>query len=139
VTRSVSRTLRLVYLTGSRADYAPMRPVLRKLAAERWVDLSVLVTGMHLLPRFGRTDRLMAERLEHREIAPGPATEVQDAKRRLAFDMTQQGLDVLAHVVIARALPERGGASLVIGERLRGDRGQRGSVELRAWRHADCP
>jgi len=59
VTRSVSRTLRLVYLTGSRADYAPMRPVLRKLAAERWVDLSILVTGMHLLPRFGRTDRLI--------------------------------------------------------------------------------
>jgi GDP/UDP-N,N'-diacetylbacillosamine 2-epimerase (hydrolysing) len=59
VTRSVSRALRLVYLTGSRADYAPMRPVLRKLAAERWVDLSILVTGMHLLPRFGRTDRLI--------------------------------------------------------------------------------
>lgn len=36
-----------------------MRPVLRKLAAERWVDLSVVVTGMHLLPRFGRTDRLI--------------------------------------------------------------------------------
>lgn len=59
MTRSASRTLRIVYLSGNRADYAPMRSVLRKLASSPWADLSLIVTGTHLSERFGRTERLI--------------------------------------------------------------------------------
>ena len=60
MTRSISRTLRVLYLSGSRADYTPMRPVFRALAPARGIDLGFVVTGMHLEPRFGRTERLIA-------------------------------------------------------------------------------
>lgn len=44
---------KLIYLTGTRADFGLMRSTLRLI--DREMDLSVLVTGMHLDPRFGYT------------------------------------------------------------------------------------
>lgn len=47
----------IVYLTGSRADYGLMRPVLSRLDSDPEFDLGVIVTGMHLCERFGATVR----------------------------------------------------------------------------------
>ncbi|MBK6335518.1 MAG: hypothetical protein IPF60_07000 [Betaproteobacteria bacterium] len=45
------------------------------------------------------------------EVAPGTTAEVEDRERRAAGGVVpQQRFDVQAHVVIARALPERFGA-----------------------------
>ena len=44
---------RICYVTGSRADYGLMTPVLRHLQAEGVLQL--IVTGMHLSPAFGET------------------------------------------------------------------------------------
>lgn len=49
---SVSRR-KLIYLSGTRADFGLMQSTLRRLASV--LDLSVAVTGMHLDARYGRT------------------------------------------------------------------------------------
>jgi UDP-hydrolysing UDP-N-acetyl-D-glucosamine 2-epimerase len=48
---------RLTYLTGTRADFGVMAPILREIAASPSLELDLLVTGMHLSERFGATVR----------------------------------------------------------------------------------
>lgn len=48
---------RIAVVTGSRADYGLLRGVLTRLHAMDDIDLSVIVCGMHLVPRFGETWR----------------------------------------------------------------------------------
>ena len=62
-------------------------------------------------------DRDVAEFGERLEVAPRPAAEIENRERRLALDVLQQRLDVLAHVVIARAGPEIVGALVVVLQR----------------------
>ncbi|MFQ5809864.1 MAG: UDP-N-acetylglucosamine 2-epimerase, partial [Armatimonadota bacterium] len=45
----------ILYLTGSRADYGLMRPVLARLDSDPDFGLRLIVTGMHLSERFGST------------------------------------------------------------------------------------
>lgn len=47
---------RITYLSGTRADFGLMRPVLDSIAQSDLLDLEVVVTGMHLSERFGRTE-----------------------------------------------------------------------------------
>ncbi|MBN1844687.1 MAG: UDP-N-acetylglucosamine 2-epimerase (hydrolyzing) [Sedimentisphaerales bacterium] len=44
-------------VTGARSDYGILRPVLSAIAAHPRMELKLLVTGMHLLRRFGYTVR----------------------------------------------------------------------------------
>jgi GDP/UDP-N,N'-diacetylbacillosamine 2-epimerase (hydrolysing) len=46
---------RVLYLSGSRADYGPARRVLQAIEASDDLELGVLVTGMHLEPVHGST------------------------------------------------------------------------------------
>lgn len=48
---------RIVYVSGTRADFGLMRTALQAMAADERLDLSVLVTGMHLSDEFGGTWR----------------------------------------------------------------------------------
>ncbi|MDF1734453.1 MAG: UDP-N-acetylglucosamine 2-epimerase [Minwuia sp.] len=48
---------RVVYVTGTRADYGLMRETLRQIDAHPALDLGLFVTGMHLLPAYGETVR----------------------------------------------------------------------------------
>src|ERR1700676_4123040 len=58
---------------------------------------------------------------KHFEVAAGPAAEIQYRIRRFTLDALQQGRDVLADVVVARAFPEIFGALVVVTEREIGD------------------
>jgi UDP-hydrolysing UDP-N-acetyl-D-glucosamine 2-epimerase len=49
--------LRICVVTGSRAEYGLLYWVLHDLRAESSVDVSLIVTGMHLAPQFGMTVR----------------------------------------------------------------------------------
>lgn len=49
------RPRRLVYLSGTRADFGLMEATLRRVAATPGVDLQVAVTGMHLSAAHGNT------------------------------------------------------------------------------------
>lgn len=46
---------RICVVTGSRADYGHLEPVMRAIAAEPALRLQLVVTGAHLAPEFGRT------------------------------------------------------------------------------------
>ena len=48
-------TRRICVITGSRADYGHLQPVMAAIAAEPALILQVLVCGQHLDPRFGDT------------------------------------------------------------------------------------
>ena len=55
------------------------------------------------------------------EVAAGPAAKVQYGERRVTLDALQQCSDVLLDVMVARALPERLGAPVVVIQRATGD------------------
>lgn len=62
---------RVCYVTGTRADYGLMRRTLAAIAADPRLDLSVLVTGMHLDPAYGSTvEEICAD--GHRILAEVP-------------------------------------------------------------------
>ena len=46
---------KILYITGNRADYGFMQPVLKKIHAHPSLDLEVIVTGMHVMKEFGNT------------------------------------------------------------------------------------
>src|SRR5580658_737378 len=63
----------------------------------------------------------MAQSTKRRQIAARTTTEVEYLKGRRTADVPQQCLDVLLHIVIARAAPEFSGAFIVVIERCRRD------------------
>lgn len=46
-------------MTGTRAEYGILKPVMKAIQAERALRLQVVVTGMHLAAEFGRSARLV--------------------------------------------------------------------------------
>ena len=46
---------KVVFVTGSRGEYGVLRPVLKAIEKSRDLKLSLIATGMHLLPEFGNT------------------------------------------------------------------------------------
>lgn len=46
---------KILYVSGSRADYGLMRSVLLRLHQHPGMDLHIAATGMHLMPEFGET------------------------------------------------------------------------------------
>jgi len=51
----MSFTKKIAVVTGSRAEYDLLKGLMRLLSADKKVELSVMVTGMHLSPEFGLT------------------------------------------------------------------------------------
>lgn len=49
--------LKLIYVSGTRADYGLMREVLKRFHTDDVIDLSICVTGMHLSCLYGNTLR----------------------------------------------------------------------------------
>ena len=48
---------KIVFLTGTRADYGKLKPLMKKIEAESKFELYLFVTGMHMLSRYGSTWR----------------------------------------------------------------------------------
>jgi UDP-N-acetylglucosamine 2-epimerase (hydrolysing) len=46
---------RIVFLTGTRADFGKIKPLLQELENNEEIQLHIFVTGMHMLERFGST------------------------------------------------------------------------------------
>lgn len=56
-----SKVRKVLYISGSRADYGPARRVLKAIRAQTQFDLSLLVTSMHLDPAHGETWQEIAD------------------------------------------------------------------------------
>ena len=52
---------KILSVTGTRADYGLMRPVLRRIREDPELELAVAATGMHLMPEFGKTIDLIEQ------------------------------------------------------------------------------
>ena len=50
---SMKRTITVT--TGTRADYGILRPLLHSIKSSNKLDLKLIVTGMHLSDKFGKT------------------------------------------------------------------------------------
>src|SRR5258706_14236664 len=85
---------------------------------------AVLACQCSKLWRALETDRLVPKRAKRRQVAPWTAAEIEYANRRRPANVPQQRVDVLLYVVVARALPEVGGALVVMLDRLRADESQ---------------
>jgi hypothetical protein len=81
------------------------------------------------------TDCDVTQRRERLEIASGAAAKVEDRERRRAFDVRQQRGNVLAHVVVPRALPEIVRARVVMRERALRDSLQVFALPIVVLRH----
>lgn len=53
----MAKKFRICVVTGSRAEFGIWRPVLQAIQASARLELKLVVTGMHLLPEFGSTER----------------------------------------------------------------------------------
>ena len=53
--RSRTQRRRIAVITGTRAEFGIVEAVVRELSRRRSFDSKLIVTGMHLLPKFGRT------------------------------------------------------------------------------------
>ena len=102
---------RIIYLSGTRADFGLMRHALEVIAADPRLDLSVAVTGMHLHEEFGHTvDEIAASGLR---IAAQIRTSVAERNRPAmarAVGHTLMGLTNLLET-------ERPDALLLLGDR----------------------
>lgn len=56
-----TETIRIGVLTSSRADYGIYRPLLKRLAVDKAVDLTILAFGMHLQEQYGLTGKVIEE------------------------------------------------------------------------------
>lgn len=56
---------KIAYLTGTRADFGLMTPVLEAIDKSGFFDLQVFATGMHLMPRFGLTIKEVKKEFPH--------------------------------------------------------------------------
>jgi GDP/UDP-N,N'-diacetylbacillosamine 2-epimerase (hydrolysing) len=52
---------KIIYLTGTRADYGLFSLTLRRIEQHPALDLALIVTAMHLAPEFGNTVRLVEQ------------------------------------------------------------------------------
>ncbi|MGM0565011.1 MAG: UDP-N-acetylglucosamine 2-epimerase [Pseudomonadota bacterium] len=46
---------KILFLTGTRADFGKLKPLMRKVSEDKEFELSVFVTGMHMLSKYGNT------------------------------------------------------------------------------------
>ena len=56
-----SKKRKVLVITGTRAEFGYLRPVLAEISKSKKLSLRLLVTGMHTLRRFGNTRREVAK------------------------------------------------------------------------------
>jgi UDP-N-acetylglucosamine 2-epimerase (non-hydrolysing)/GDP/UDP-N,N'-diacetylbacillosamine 2-epimerase (hydrolysing) len=50
---------RILFISGRRADYSRIKPIMREVQSAKKLELLLVVTGMHLLKDFGETRRII--------------------------------------------------------------------------------
>ncbi len=53
------RVRKILYITGTRADYGLMVPILKAIEESKKLKLCIYATGMHMMPEFGKTFALV--------------------------------------------------------------------------------
>ncbi|CUB00364.1 UDP-N-acetylglucosamine 2-epimerase [Thiomonas bhubaneswarensis] len=102
---------RILYLSGTRADFGLMRQTLHAAAAHSGLEVAVAVTGMHLHPDYGHTvDDIAASRLRIAARIPSDVGARDGAGMTRAISQTLAGLVPVLQV-------EKPDALLLLGDR----------------------
>jgi UDP-N-acetylglucosamine 2-epimerase (hydrolysing) len=56
---------RIVFLTGTRADYGKIKPIAQRLVQDPYFDVHLFTTGMHLLDKYGATARVVMREFDN--------------------------------------------------------------------------
>ena len=71
---------KILFVTGTRADYGIMHSLLQKLESDPQVDLRIVVTGMHLDPKYGNTyKQILSDGLRIFKKIPLPMDDSSDS------------------------------------------------------------
>jgi len=62
----------IAVVTGTRAEYGPLRPLMKAIQNDKDLTLVPIITGMHLLPDYGSTYRLVEKEFPHSMKIPMP-------------------------------------------------------------------
>jgi UDP-N-acetylglucosamine 2-epimerase (hydrolysing) len=81
---------KILFLTGTRADFGKLKPLIRGVADDASLDYLVVATGMHLDDRYGRTEIEIAKSGFHNSCAF--SNTVTDNAMDLTLARTIQGL-----------------------------------------------
>ena len=67
---------RIAFLTGTRADYGKIKSLLTILQKDKKYQVDILVTGMHLLPKYGETvSQVLSDALGDIHLLPNQSSE----------------------------------------------------------------
>ncbi|HUT28016.1 MAG TPA: UDP-N-acetylglucosamine 2-epimerase [Methanomassiliicoccales archaeon] len=101
---------KVLYVSGTRADYGLMRSTLRAIEARTDLELVIVATGMHLMPEFGRT----VEQIENDgfRVIIAPATIASDEKSSTPIFLGE--LTVQLTNIVTREAPDE---ILLLGDR----------------------
>ena len=77
-----SAVRKVLYVSGTRAEYGLMKATLQKIQSHPNLDMEIAVTGMHLMPQFGETIEEIKE--DGWKIHPIRATYEEDNKESMA-------------------------------------------------------
>ena len=98
--------LRVCVVTGSRAEYGLLYWVMRDIREEPDLDLQLVVTGMHLDPRFGMTvdqiegDGFVVDRRVPIDLGEGHPTDVVRSMSRGLVGMSDAITDLAPDILL---------------------------------------
>lgn len=69
--------MKVCFITGSRAEYGLLRPLIDELLADKYFEVQLIITGMHISPEFGLT---------HKEISLEGLSNVEKIEILLSSD-----------------------------------------------------
>lgn len=82
---------KIVFVSGTRADYGKIKPLISTVASESDFEVGIFVTGMHLLDRYGQTWRHISQDFGQLLIWPFP-NQVEGDPQENIFCKTILGL-----------------------------------------------
>jgi UDP-N-acetylglucosamine 2-epimerase (hydrolysing) len=87
----------IAFLTGTRADYGKIKPLIKSLGETSQFKIEILVTGMHLLPQYGSTvGQVIEDNLGEVHFLPNQVGE-QNMENALARTIEQLSNFVMEH------------------------------------------
>lgn len=95
---------KIAYITGTRADFGLMTPVLKAIEKSDKLELALFATGMHLMPDFGETKFFVKEQFPNTTIIPatftssdrlGVARFTSDYLQKLVMVLNEQKVDFI--------------------------------------------
>jgi UDP-N-acetylglucosamine 2-epimerase (hydrolysing) len=91
------RRKRILFVTGTRADFGKMKPLILAVDSDPGFDCTVFATGMHLLPRYGLTVNEIRHSGINDIVSHVNQDDSGDPRMDLILAATLQGLSACVH------------------------------------------